>query len=444
MPSQPLHPPVPSTSAPDSAPAVPAPAILVPASGRPAVPGYRALLRNGEFAGLYAGFALSVVASTLSGFALGTLVDDRTGSAFLTAVSMYGGSFAMVLGALTVMSVADGRRPRRTLVALQCLAFAGAAVQAVPGLPLAARFALLLVPGFFQSLATGTRMGLLAEVVPDATHAVARSLLNITAGGTAVLGYAVGAVLLHRLGPHGVFLVAAAAAGLGSAVVAATVREHSIRLTRRPGLRQTWTVNRTLLADPGRRALLLNLWVPNGLVVGCEALFVPYAPDRAGVLLAASAAGMLLGDLAVGRLLTAERRRRSAFALRLLLAGPFLLFVLRPPLPVAVAAVFLAGAGFAATLPLQERLLALTPAPVRGQVQGVESAGRLTWQGIGAAAAGGLAQCLTPGTAMTLAAAASVAVTVASRRAVLRAGADADANADAGDTGTEGARAARP
>ncbi|MEU8471868.1 MFS transporter [Streptomyces sp. NPDC029006] len=382
---------------------------------------YRALLRNREFAGLYAGFTLTASAATLSGFALGTLVNDQTRSPFLTAVSMYGATFAMVLGALTLMSVADGNRPRRTLVLLQCVSLAGVAAQAIPGLPLAVRFGLLLVLGFFQSLGTGTRMGLLAEVVPAAAYALARSLMNITSGGMAILGYAIGAVLLRYLSPQEVFVIAAGLTALALGVVAATVREHSIRLTRRPGLRQTWTTNTALFSHPGRRVLLLNLWVPNGLIVGCEALFLSYAPDDAGTLLAAGSAGMLLGDLAVGRLLDAGRRRRYAFALRLLLAVPYLLFAAEPSTPVVAVAVFVAGAGFAATLPLQEQLLALTPDPVRGQVQGVESAGRMTWQGIGAAVAGGLAQYLGPGATITAVAALSVAVTVFSRPFVVRA-----------------------
>ncbi|MCF4136574.1 hypothetical protein L1856_06250 [Streptomyces sp. Tue 6430] len=284
--------------------------------------GYRDLLRNREFAGLYAGFTLTVAANTLSGFALGTLVNHQTRSPFLTAVSMYGATFATVLGALTLMSVADGNRPRRTLVALQCVSLVSVAAQAVPGLPLAARFGLLLVLGFFQSLGTGTRMGLLAEVVPTSAYALARSLMNITSGGMAVLGYAVGAVLLRHLSPHEVFVAATALTGAGSIIVAVTVRERSIRLTRRPGLRQTWTTNTALFSRSGQRALLLNLWVPNGLIVGCEALFISYAPDHAGAFLAAGSAGMLLGDLTVGRLFTAEQRRRCAFALRLLLAIP--------------------------------------------------------------------------------------------------------------------------
>ncbi|MHB9863850.1 MFS transporter [Streptomyces sp. YIM S03343] len=394
------------------------PGTSVPSS---APTGYRALLGNREFAGLYTGFTLTVAASTLSGFALGSLVDRQTHSPFLTAVSMYGATFATVLGALTLMSVADGHRPRRTLVLLQCAALVGVAAQAVPGLPLAARFGLLLVLGFFQSLGTGTRMGLLAEIVPVSAYALARSLMNITSGGMAVIGYAAGAVLLRWLSPRGVFGVATVLTGLALAVVAVTVREHSIRPARRPGLRQTWAVNAALLAHPGRRVLLLNLWVPGGLVVGCEALFISYAPDDAGALLAAGSAGMLLGDLTVGRLLDAERRRRCAFGLRLLLAVPYLLFAAHPPVPVLVAAVGVAGAGFAATLPLQEQLLALTPEAVRGQVQGVESAGRMSWQGIGAAVAGAVAQWLGPGTAMTLLAAASVAVTVVTRSSVAKA-----------------------
>ncbi|MFC8263300.1 MFS transporter [Streptomyces sp. NPDC057291] len=385
----------------------------------PATTSYRALLRNSEFAGLYASFTLTVAASTLSGFALGTMVNQQTRSPFMTAVSMYGATFATVFGALTLMSIADGRRPRRTLVALQCVSLVGVAAQAIPGLPLAARFALLLVLGFFQSLGTGTRMGLLAEVVPTSTYALARSLMNITSGGMAILGYAIGAMLLRYLSPQEVFVIATVLTGLGLVVVATTVREHSIRLTRRPGLRQTWTTNIALFSS-GQRALLLNLWVPNGLIVGCEALFISYDPDQAGALLAAGSAGMLLGDLTVGRLLTADQRRRYAFVLRLLLAVPYLLFAIHPPMMVVMAAVFAASAGFAATLPLQEQLLALTPDPVRGQVQGVESAGRMTWQGIGAAIAGGVAQHLTPSTTIAAIATVSVAVTVVSRPFVVR------------------------
>lgn len=78
-------------------------------------------------------------------------------------------------------------------------------------------------------------------------------------------------------------------------------------------------------------------------------------------------------------------------------------------------AVGLAGVGFAATLPLQERLLALTPDAARGQAQGVESAGRIAWQGVGAALAGALAQLVGARWAIGALAALSLLVTVVSR-----------------------------
>ncbi|PPK92206.1 hypothetical protein CLV92_11668 [Kineococcus xinjiangensis] len=174
----------------------------VPPRARTAAPpsGYRSLLAVAEFRGLYVSFVLTVAASTLSGFALGTLVQQQTRSPFLTALSMYGATFTTVLGALTLLSVADSRQPRRILVTLQALTLLTEASQAVPELPLPVRFVLLLVTGFFQSLSTGARLGLLAEVVPAPAYALDRSLMNITSGGMSILGFALAAVLLQRSG----------------------------------------------------------------------------------------------------------------------------------------------------------------------------------------------------------------------------------------------------
>lgn len=382
--------------------------------------GYAALLRNREFGALYAGFTLTVAAGTLSGFALGTLVSRRTGSPLLTAISMYGATLATVLGALTLMSLADGRHPRRLILSLQAVSLLGVAAQAVPGLPLAARFGLLLLLGFFQSLSTGARLGLLAEVVPASGYAMARSLMNITSGGMSVMGYAVAAVLVQHTSPEGVFVISAGLTAMSLTAVATSVRERSIRMTPRPGLRQTWVTNLALVRHRGQRALLLNLWVPNGLIVGCEALFISYDGHHAGLFLAAGSAGMLLGDLVVGRVLTAGQRRRAAFPLRVVLAAPYLVFAVRPSVVLAAAAVFVAGAGFAATLPLQEQLIELTPDSVLGQVQGVESAGRMTWQGLGAGIGGAIAQYLRPGPAMAVVAVLSLAITIGTRPLVVR------------------------
>jgi hypothetical protein len=49
--------------------------------------------------------------------------------------------------------------------------------------------------------------------------------------------------------------------------------------------------------------------VPNGLVVGCESLFVSYSPRHAGTLFACTAVGMLAGDTLAGRFVSPRWRR---------------------------------------------------------------------------------------------------------------------------------------
>jgi hypothetical protein len=72
---------------------------------------YRDLRDVTEFVPLFSTVTVRYGAMTLQGIALGVLVYDRTGSPLLTALSMFGPSLAQVLGALTMLSLAD-RVPR--------------------------------------------------------------------------------------------------------------------------------------------------------------------------------------------------------------------------------------------------------------------------------------------------------------------------------------------
>ena len=165
--------------------------------------------------------------------------------------------------------------------------------------------------------------------------------------------------------------------------------------------------------------MYLALWVPNGLVVGCESLFVPYGhaasaghSSLAGWLFASTAAGMMAGDLGIGRFVGPAWRDRLIEPLRLLLAVPYLLFFLDPPPAVAVPLGFLAATGYAASLPLQDRLLRNTDDAIQGQVLGLHMNGMMLGQAIGALIAGAVASVLPPATAMGTMAAASTAVTL--------------------------------
>jgi predicted MFS family arabinose efflux permease len=374
---------------------------------------YRELFRANEFRPLFAASSLQVAASTVSGLALGTLVYTATRSPLLSALSMFGASFAQLAGAMTLLSAADRLPPRAATTAIGSVFALSTVALVVPGLPIVAVFAIVLGQGLVASVGGGVRYGLLSEILPADGYLLGRSVLNMSAGMSQICGFAAGGVLVATLSPRGT-LLAGAALYLAAAVVARTgLSARPPRAAGRPSVRETWRSNARLWSDGSRRCVYLALWVPNGLIVGCESLFVPYAPGHAGLLFAAAAFGMLVGDTLTGRFVADRWRRRLGAPLRLLLAVPYLVFAVNPPAPVAVPAIVLASVGYSATLLLQERLMAITPDDMHGHALGLHTSGMLAMQGVGAALAGAVAQHTSPATAMAVMAAASVAVTLA-------------------------------
>ncbi|MBT2210894.1 MFS transporter [Actinomadura sp. NEAU-AAG7] len=379
---------------------------------------YRELFATPEYTPLFLVVAAHVAATTVSGLALSTLVFDRTGSPLLSALAMFGPSLAQAAGAATLLSAADRLPPRAALTGIALLLALGTAAQAVPGLPTWAAFGVLLAAGMAGSLGGGVRYGLLTDILAREGYLLGRSVLAMTDGVMQICGFAVGGGLVAALSPRGTLLAGAAlfCAAAGTARLGLAARPA--RAAGRPSVRATWRRNARLWSLPARRHVYLALWVPSGLVVGCESLFVSYAPRQAGLLFTCSALGMLAGDTTVGRFVPDAWRGRLVVPLYVLLAAPYLVFAAGPPLPVAAAAVTVASAGYGTGLLLQPRLMDLTPDEMSGQALGLHSSGMLAAQGVAAALAGTLAQWSSPGTATALMAGLSLAATAAVARAL--------------------------
>ncbi|MET7477199.1 MFS transporter [Streptomyces sp. NPDC005648] len=383
---------------------------------------YRDLFRTPEFTPFFLASAANTVAQTIGGLALGTLVYRSTGSPLLSAVSMFGPQLAQVLGATFLLSGADRLPPRSTLTGIGLAFAAGTAILALPGLPVWGVFAVVLVQGLVASLGGGVRWGLLNEILSKEGYLLGRSVFNMLSGLMQITGFATGGVLLTILSPSTCLLLAAvlyAVSALGNRL-GLTARPP--RSSGRPSAAATWRTNRLLWSSRPRRLTYLGLWIPNGLVVGCESLYVSYDPRAAGALFACGALGMFAGDVTVGRLVPPAVRPRLATPLLLLLATPYLLFVLHPAPPWSAVLATVASAGFGASLVQQERLMALTPDELSGHALGLHSSGMLTMQGVAAAVAGSVAQLTSPATAMTVMAAASATVTLALATAARRPG----------------------
>ncbi|MFF7330916.1 MFS transporter [Streptomyces sp. NPDC008150] len=372
---------------------------------------YRDLFRTPEFTPLFLSSCASVAGQTVGGLALGTLVFRTTGSPLLASVSMFGPALAQVLGATFFLSGADRLPPRATITAVALAFGAGQAALALPRLPVWAVLAVVLGQGLVSAAAGGVRWGLLTEILTKDGYLLGRSAFNMMNGLLQITGFATAGALLAVLSPRTILLLSSALFCAAGLLARLGLTPRPPRTAGRPTIAATWKANSLLLSDGSRLRVYLGLWVPNGLVVGCESLYVSYAPHSAGVLFACGAFGMFVGDLSVGRLLPPRLRRRLATPLLTLLATPYLAFALRPSLPVAACCVAVASVGFGASLVQQEQLIALTPDSLNGHALGLHSAGMLTLQGTCASLAGATAQLTSPATAMTLTAAASLTMT---------------------------------
>jgi MFS family permease len=358
---------------------------------------YRQLFAVREFRVLFVVQCLNIGAYAVASLALGTITFEATGSPVLTALAMFGAPLLRLVGQSLFGSGSDLVRPRTALVVVVGATLVADLLQALPGLGWGWRFVLLALPPLVTSALGGSMMALVSDILPPDGFILGRATMNIAVGGMQIVGFGVGGLLLVRFTTTQLFLGSAAALLVAVVLLRLGLSDHPPRAATTSLVKRTREVNRRLLGSRVVRPIYLTLWVPNGLIVGCEALFVPFAGQRAGYLFAVSAAGMLIGDVVVGRFVRTAARDRLIEPLRFLLAVPYLGFVLVPSLPYAAALAFVASVGYAASLPLQERLVSHTDADMRGQVFGLQSTGLMVGQALGALLGGAAAAALGVG-----------------------------------------------
>jgi len=379
---------------------------------------YREVFAVREFRVLFTGFCVFLIGETVKMLALSVLVYAATGSPALAAVAYVSGFLPYVVGGTFLLALADRWRPRAVLTGYDLIRLASVVVLAVGVLPPLAILAVVFAVGVFAPVSSAARTALLPDLLDGDRYVLGRSVLTVSAGAMQVLAFGLGGLLLALTGPYGALWVTAASCLLSAMLVRIGLADRPARRTAATGkaVSETWRVNRALLADRRIRRLLLAQWLPPVFTVGAEGLIVPYASglqagSAAGVVFMCAALGMLLGDLAVGRLLAPRRRERLAPYLALLLGVPLLGFLARPGLAGAGALFLAACAGISYQLGLARRFLDAVPDSARGQAFGLATTGLMTLQGLAVAAIGGLGQLTAPATAMAMAGAASLLTT---------------------------------
>ena len=421
-------------------------------SGRPDAPAspatFRSVLAVGEFRALFTGLLLFALGFEFEILGLSVLVYARTGSTVWTALAFSAGFLPQAAGGALFTSLADRMPPRLVITAgLLARAIPGLAIGLLPAMPVLVMLAVVAAAAVVMPVFLAGQSGLLPDVLDGDKYVLGRSVFAITASATQILGLGIGGAVLAVLPSRWLLLAAGCALTAAALVIRVGVRPRTARISRTaaPGgprgaaggraararegaararevVRATITGNAELLRIPRVRGLLLAQWFPAWFCTSAEALIVPYTEalghpaSAASPLLAAVPCGMLLGDVAVGRLCRPASRGRLAFPLALLVGVPLLAFVFRPSLLLAAAALFAAGVGCAYPLGLQQALLDSMPAGLRGQGFGLNTTGMMGGQGLLPAAFGALAAILGPSGAIAAAGAATLLAVVGLRR----------------------------
>lgn len=383
----------------------------------PARATFSELFAVSAFRVVFASRSLAVVADTLRMVALSVLVLQTTGSAWLSAVAFGIGFLPQAVGGLLFGSLADRIRPRRLIAVgylIECVTAVGLAL--VP-MPAWAMLILVALVATGAPIFNGASNRLVADVLRGDAYVLGRSMMSMSAGAAQLLGLAAGGLTVTAIGPHRALLATAGC----HLVAAVTIRYGlpSLPAAARPAdvsaVRQSWTTNAGLLADPRVRRLLLIQWLPCAFAVGAEALLIAYSAARgfssatAGLLLACSPAGMLIGQFVVGRLLRPSVRTRAVAPLILVLGLPLLLLVVEPPAAVCAVLVAVSGMGFAYSLGVHRAFLDAVPQPRRGQAFSLLTTGLMTLQGLAPVGSGAVAQAAGVRWAVALSALATTA-----------------------------------
>ncbi len=394
--------------------------------GRPARTTYRSVFAVGEFRVLFAGLFMYVLGFEFEILGLSVLVFAQTRSAFLAALAFGAGFAPQAVGGALFGSLADRLPPRLVIGAgLLTRAAPGLVIGLWPALPVPVMLALVAVAATAAPVFTGAISGLLPDVLDGDRYILGRSVFSLTGAGTQIVGLGIGGALLAAVQVRWL-LLAAGGALVGAAVITRLgLRPRNARAARGPLraiVQATVTGNIELFRDRAVRGLLLAQWLPAWFVAGAESLIVPYTgslgrpASAAGPLLAAMPAGMLLGDLLVGRFCAPGTRRRLAFPLAAAMGAPLLALVFHPPLPLAGLALLACGASFAYQLGIQQAFLDSLPEGRRGQGFGLNATGAMAGQGLTPTAAGALAGALGAATVMAIAGAATILAALALRR----------------------------
>ncbi|HET6297555.1 MAG TPA: MFS transporter [Kribbella sp.] len=380
---------------------------------------WRDVFGHAEFRALFLAGVLSVAGDQLARVALSVLVFERTDSAGLTALT-YALTYVpdLVFGPL-LAGFAD-RYPRRRVMIITDLARAVlVAAMAINALPLWAVIVLLVALQAFGSPFNAARAATLPVVLPGDHYVLGKAANDMVVQFSQVLGFGTGGLAVLAVGTSGGLLLDSATFLLSAALITFGVQRRPAPAAaqdndepRKSYFKDLAAGTSLVLRTPRLRALVALATIA-GFYVTVEGLAVPYAneigggPEYAGLLLAASPAGAVVGMWLI-TLWPPERRMKLIGPLAVAACVPLIFCAFTPGLLPTVGLWALSGLASAYHLPASAAFVQAVPDHQRGQAFGVASTALKSSQGIGILVAGLIADRSSPSLALAVVGAAGV------------------------------------
>jgi predicted MFS family arabinose efflux permease len=346
-----------------------------------------------------------VAGDQLARVALTLLVYDRTHSALLAAVTFAASVVPAFIGGITLSGIADRLPRRRVMIACDLIRVALVAVMAVSGIPIAVLVALLFLVTLIGAPFLSARAALVPDILHGDLYVLGIAVTLTTLQFAQVLGFAIGGAVVGFFGVRVSLLIDAATFGLSAVITWIWIRSWPAgqamagrRSERSGGL---LTGLRLVFTSPALRIPMLLGWlaafynIPEGVSAPLAAALGGGAV-AVGFILAAPALGASVGAIAFSRFVAPAARVRWMSPLAVMACGVLVLFVFRPPLPVALALLAVSGLFDCYQLAANASFVAATPARQRSQAFGIAQGGMSLGQGMAMVVAGAAAERFSP------------------------------------------------
>ena len=393
---------------------------------------FGAVFAIGEFRALWLAQILSVAGDQLARVALTLLVYDRTHSALLAAVTFAASVVPAFIGGIALSGLADRFPRRRVMIACDLIRVVLVAVMAVSGMPIVVLVVLLFLVTMIGAPFLSARAALYPDILTGDLYVLGTAVTLTTMQFAQVLGFAIGGAVVGFFGVGVSLLIDAATFALSALITCIWVRSWpAVRAVA--GHESGADIGGGLLAglrlvftSPALRIPMLLGWlaafynVPEGVSAPLAATLGGGAV-AVGFILAAPAFGASVGAVAFSRLVAPATRLRWMSPLAAAACGVLVLFVFRPPLPIALVLLALSGIFDCFQLAANASFVAATPARQRSQAFGIAQGGMSLGQGlamvVAGAAAGHYAPSLVIAVSGALGAVAAIAITIGRARA---------------------------